>query len=393
MSDRPAEGAGASWAAAFAETRVLAGLSLEELARRCGVSATTVRKWEHGETLPSELNWPALQRVLPQLPDPRRSAVVETVTAPAPAPAAPAEPEAVPAALRVATPLETSEPAGAPAQEPTYEELKAEVRRLSELSTIDPLTGVPNKRAVSAALERTIRAAHRRGEPLAVLALDVDHFKKLNDTHGHPVGDEVLKAVAAALSGGVREHDVFGRVGGEEFLAVLEAVPAQRARVLAERMRGRVESLNVEGIRCTVSIGVSVHSAPRRPLKDDEAEQLARQLVERADKALYWAKQDGRNRVALWSADAEEQRAAAARRAELAQAATAMLSPTRQPSRWTLRRLGYAAAALGLFFSTASLGSEGGCSGGPPVTCGPGTCNDNGKCIPCRPADGTEVDK
>lgn len=367
------------WGSELAQRRVSSRITQEALAASCGVSHAAIRRWERGECLPADENWPALEKALPGLRRPLRSE-------PAPAPA-------LPTAAQVPVATLGEQPAPPDPERPlSYEELAEQVERLQrerqhleELTTIDPLTGVPNRRGVRQALERELSAAHRRGESLAVLCLDVDHFKRLNDAHGHPAGDEVLKAVAAALSGSVREHDVFGRIGGEEFLAVLAAVPAQRARVLAERMRAKVEALSVEGLRCTVSIGVAVHSAARRQLKDDEAEQLARQLVERADKALYWAKEGGRNRVELWSTEGEAKRAAcvaAQAQAPLIQAATAMLAVRTPPPRWSLRRVGLAAACLVLFVSTTSLGGDG-CGGATSNPCGThGGEWRNGACTP-----------
>ncbi|MFO0578671.1 MAG: diguanylate cyclase [Polyangia bacterium] len=382
------------WGSLLAQRRAEARLTHEALATMCGVSHAALRRWERGECVPSDERWPALEKALPGLPRPSRSEPVPAAAQTSEdAPSAQPAEDAPVAPPRVATPVvEEQAPPPAPPPPPSYEELAAQVEQLQQLATIDPLTQVRNRRAMEAARLEALDAAHRRGEPLAVALIDIDHFKKINDTFGHPAADGVLKAVAARLGGSLRKNDSFGRWGGEEFLAVFEDVQPQRARVLAERMRGLVQELNAEGIACTISIGVATYSPPRRRLKDDsEALQLAELLTERADKALYWAKQGGRNRVELWSKDAEEQRAAAAKRAELAQAATAMLAAPQQP-RWSLRRAGLAAAAIGLFLSSASLGGEGGCGGGPPVTCGPGTCNDGGKCIPCGGPNDPTID-
>lgn len=155
----------------------------------------------------------------------------------------------------------------------------------------DPLTGLVNRRVVweQGAARATQAARHRR--PLAVLMIDVDHFKKVNDGWGHAAGDAVLRAVAQTLSDTVSPGDVIGRVGGEEFL-VLPA-QAQRAAALAERLRAAVEGLAIaiEGgavLRCTISIG---HA---ETADGSGAWQCA---VTEADRALYVAKQAGRNRI------------------------------------------------------------------------------------------------
>lgn len=335
------------WAEVLVQRLEQQGLTKDQLAAQCNVSSPLVWKWLNARGLPGrETSWHALQAALPDLPEPPWSA-----------PATEPDPDGEVEAHRDEL-LER------------VRELEAENRRLSELATVDPLTGVLNSRAFDAAQLIKIEAAYRRGEPLAVLAFDIDHFKRLNTQYGHPAADEVLKVFAGAMAGSVRSCDVFARVGGEEFLAVLEGVNLQRARVLAERMRARCVEINVEGIRCTVSIGVSAHNAPKRALRDGEAEQLAKQLRERADKALNWAKEDGRDRVEVF----DPQREAA--RKKLATAGTAPKRP-----RWTLGRLGLAASAVSLLLVSASFGGEGrGCltGGPPPPPLPPPGCGPNG---------------
>jgi diguanylate cyclase (GGDEF)-like protein len=164
------------------------------------------------------------------------------------------------------------------------------------LSSTDPLTGLANRRSLIEQAPRIWRQARRDGQRVAALLLDLDHFKQLNDAHGHAVGDAVLRGVADALVATVRPADVLARTGGEELVVLgLVADPAE-ARHLAERLRLAVSgsSAGLEH-RVTVSIGAAL----TRPADgDNPADELWR-LVDRADVAMYAAKQDGRDRVRL----------------------------------------------------------------------------------------------
>ena len=154
----------------------------------------------------------------------------------------------------------------------------------------DALTGGFNRRTLDQLVARERRAAGTHA-PLSVLFIDIDWFKRINDTHGHPCGDECLRRVAATLRAELRPQDVFGRYGGEEFLVLLPGQDAASARLVGERLRQAVESVVVdwqgEPLRLTVSIGL----AALRDADDPE------KLLARADKALYRAKREGRNRV------------------------------------------------------------------------------------------------
>jgi diguanylate cyclase (GGDEF)-like protein len=152
------------------------------------------------------------------------------------------------------------------------------------LADIDPLTGVLNRRSLMQAFERLL--ADPRARPLAVLFCDLDHFKHVNDTHGHVAGDRALQRTAVALSADLRPSDVIGRYGGEEFLLLLPACQADAARRIAERLRQRIDG--AVGFDITVSIGLAVRAGG----ESQEA------LLQRADRALYEAKRQGRNRVA-----------------------------------------------------------------------------------------------
>ncbi len=164
--------------------------------------------------------------------------------------------------------------------------------QLEQMATTDFLTGLSNRRLFDQILEREWGRMRRYGNHFALLILDLDHFKRVNDRFGHQVGDEVLKRVAGVLSDEVRAEDVVARYGGEEFAVIALGADADRSRDLGERLRQRVARTEmpafVEGI--TISIGVAATSVADPP-QDIDA------LIARADQALYRAKAGGRNRV------------------------------------------------------------------------------------------------
>ena len=162
----------------------------------------------------------------------------------------------------------------------------------------DPLTGLANRRRFNDFVAAAVDAAQRDGRPLSMLALDLDHFKSVNDEHGHGVGDEVLKATARAMLDAVRGGDVAARIGGEEFAVVMPRTDVEGARILAERLRLAVQEMRLQvpggrEIRLTISIGTATASGK---VID------APGLLAAADEALYAAKRGGRNRTV--SADA-----------------------------------------------------------------------------------------
>jgi diguanylate cyclase (GGDEF)-like protein len=169
----------------------------------------------------------------------------------------------------------------------------ASARLLRTMALTDELTRLPNRRHLFAVAHARLGEAGRRNEPVSVLALDVDHFKRINDTLGHDVGDVVLRRVAQACRGVLRHDDHIGRTGGEEFVAVLPRADAAHAVEVAERLRTSVEALDWSDVdpalRVTVSVGVA-----QRAAADDFAA-----LAKRADESLYHAKHAGRNRVHL----------------------------------------------------------------------------------------------
>jgi two-component system, cell cycle response regulator len=166
------------------------------------------------------------------------------------------------------------------------EELVDQTARLEEQLFEDLLTRVHNRRFVFGQLAAMISAARRHGRPLAVAMVDLDGFKAINDRHGHETGDSVLVAAAEALQRALRAEDVLGRLGGEEFLAVLPDTDAVAAARAAERLRAAVAGAGGR-VRVTASVGWAVLLPGEQP--DD--------VVRRADDALYTAKQEGRDRV------------------------------------------------------------------------------------------------
>jgi diguanylate cyclase (GGDEF)-like protein len=170
-------------------------------------------------------------------------------------------------------------------------------RRIAEAALRDPLTGIHNRSMFAERLAAEILAYRSRPRPLALLALDIDRFKLVNDAHGHVAGDAVLKAVATAIRESARPEDVVARWGGEEFVVLARDTSVARAVALADRIRAaaaaKVTTWNGAAVRVTLSAGVAVLAPPRQVL----AEAAERVLVESADRALYRAKGLGRDRV------------------------------------------------------------------------------------------------
>jgi diguanylate cyclase (GGDEF)-like protein len=160
------------------------------------------------------------------------------------------------------------------------------------LMTVDGLTQAHNRRYFDDALEREFNRAKRYQRALSLLVMDIDHFKRVNDTHGHLAGDHLLRQIAWAIKQRVRTHDVFARTGGEEFAVILPEVGPDGARITAEKIRQVVEATPVrheqQVIPCTVSLGIAT-------IQGDEGS--AGDLYKRADELLYRAKESGRNRV------------------------------------------------------------------------------------------------
>lgn len=176
----------------------------------------------------------------------------------------------------------------------TIRRLWHENRRLVGQSTSDDLTGVLNRRGLFAFATQLAHIAARSGMPLGVLVIDVDHFKQVNDSHGHLTGDRVLRAIADVLASRLRASDAVGRWGGEEFAVVASPMVAGGMATLAEDLRQAVERAVPEGISVTVSIG-----AVESPIRQDDPREELLRLLALADAALYRAKERGRNRIEL----------------------------------------------------------------------------------------------
>ncbi|HEY8947669.1 MAG TPA: PleD family two-component system response regulator [Rhizomicrobium sp.] len=172
--------------------------------------------------------------------------------------------------------------------------LRHNVQLSLEMAITDQLTGLHNRRYMARHLDNLILSAQKSNKPLSFLIMDVDHFKSVNDTHGHDAGDEVLREFANRISANIRGIDLACRYGGEEFVVAMPDTDVDFAYAIAERLRKSVETTPFEigrapgSLNVTISIGIAVSHA-----EDDNAEKL----LHRADQALYRAKREGRNRV------------------------------------------------------------------------------------------------
>ena len=171
------------------------------------------------------------------------------------------------------------------------------LRNASEAASLDPLTGLFNRRHLGAFAEPLAALVFERREDVTLLVVDIDHFKRVNDAHGHPVGDQVLRAVAKLLGARLRERDCLARYGGEEFIIVLRSCGARRGLRIAEALRHNVASAEINTDQGIVPVTVSIGVAQWRA-----GEQLA-EVLQRADHVLYGAKQGGRDRVELDAKD------------------------------------------------------------------------------------------
>ena len=185
--------------------------------------------------------------------------------------------------------------------EDVRQKIIAQNAELQILATRDPLTGCYNRRAFFELYERALGAAQNQRSELSCIMADIDKFKSINDTHGHAIGDKVIKIVAEVLQTNCRAEDLVGRYGGEEFCMVMPGMHAEQAVQAAERIRETVENSGyrfTSGLQITISLGVSyVGLGASSPLE----------LTNQADKALYRAKQTGRNRVVCWTRELEAQ--------------------------------------------------------------------------------------
>ncbi|HEY9816526.1 MAG TPA: diguanylate cyclase [Candidatus Obscuribacterales bacterium] len=177
----------------------------------------------------------------------------------------------------------------------TRDQLQLVLSEVQRMATIDSLTGVLNRRCLFDLAKREFERSQRYGSVFTLLMLDVDHFKRINDTYGHMVGDEVLKSLTQAIQRSLRQVDQFGRYGGEEFVIVLPESPLNIARQVGDRLRIISSQLSIptksDPISLTVSIGIAAYDPNDKAVED---------IFERADRALYQAKAEGRDRCCVW---------------------------------------------------------------------------------------------
>ena len=179
----------------------------------------------------------------------------------------------------------------------SFSDISTQIAResnLRRLASTDPLTGVYNRRAFLEQARKALSLATRQNWQVMVLMLDIDHFKGINDNFGHAQGDLVIRSVAKTCSSLLREHDIVGRFGGEEFVVLLSNISLNKARAIAERLRQQVEQVWLVDMSHQMQVTVSIGIAEMQP---DETLEPA---LQRADKALYQAKTRGRNRVEFW---------------------------------------------------------------------------------------------
>ncbi len=166
-------------------------------------------------------------------------------------------------------------------------------QRMVQCARLDPLTGIQNRAALDSETERHVQLAHRHKTPLAMIVIDIDHFKNINDTYGHTFGDLVLRVLAQRVSRCMRTSDHIFRFGGEEFVLLLPSTDLDGARLLAERIRETLDAHPVTQGDKQATVTVSMGVANLRPNERSDG------LFERADSALYEAKNAGRNRVTV----------------------------------------------------------------------------------------------
>lgn len=188
-------------------------------------------------------------------------------------------------------------------QKQTELDLRDALEKVEKLAATDPLTEVSNRRHFISQAENELARSRRQNSPATLLSMDIDHFKKINDNYGHLIGDKVLKSVAQICKKTLRSHDIFGRLGGEEFSIMLPDTDLCGGHEVAERLRENIQELNIRHnehiIKVTASIGLCKANSDTLNLNE---------LLSRADEALYYAKNTGRNKVELWPISARIRR-------------------------------------------------------------------------------------
>ena len=178
-------------------------------------------------------------------------------------------------------------------------ELRQSKEQLQKMALTDPLTKLGNRATFDLSIKQAAACTQRSGSPYSLLMIDLDHFKKFNDTYGHQTGDSVLRAVADAIHSSARNADICCRYGGEEFAVILPDTQSNNAEVLAERIHKQVAKASRKQpagrMPITVSIGISC--------ANNDANIDPTQLIKEADQALYLAKENGRNRTETWQSD------------------------------------------------------------------------------------------
>lgn len=163
------------------------------------------------------------------------------------------------------------------------------IRKLEYKTQIEPFTNLANKDTIKQSLSTEIQRSRRHENALAIIFIDIDHFKTINDQHGHQIGDEVLKAISDCIAERVRNSDLLGRFGGDEFIIICPECTGYQATVIAEQIRKNISNLKIHDLAITISLGIT----------ECQNQDTVKSLLERADRALYKAKEDGRNTINL----------------------------------------------------------------------------------------------
>lgn len=163
------------------------------------------------------------------------------------------------------------------------------IRKLEYKTQIEPFTNLANKDTIKQSLCTEIERSRRHEHALSIIFIDIDHFKSINDQHGHQVGDEVIKGISDCIAERVRDSDVLGRFGGDEFIIICPECTGYQAAVIAEQIRKNISNLTIHDLALTISLGIT----------ECQNQDTVKTLLDRADRALYEAKEDGRNKIKL----------------------------------------------------------------------------------------------